>query len=97
MADNWRLEAECNGQGDAFYPETGRSKNEALAICRGCVVREKCLDYALENKEQWGIWGGMTAKDRRKLLRFKDQLNGVVFTNPRANAKKSKRSGFKIA
>lgn len=97
MATNWRLNAKCGGDTETFYPEKGRSKNDAIAICRQCPVREICLQYALDNDEQWGIWGGMTAKERRLLQNFRRQLSGIPTINPRSSIKKSKRSGFKLA
>jgi WhiB family redox-sensing transcriptional regulator len=38
-------------------------------VCRGCVVREECLEYALSNGEKFGIWGGMSERERRRLRR----------------------------
>ncbi len=42
---------------------------QAKAMCRDCPVREQCLEYALDNDERHGIWGGLTTKERRKLAR----------------------------
>lgn len=52
---------------EAFYPETGDHGHAALEICRRCPVRDACLTYALENDERFGIWGGTTALQRRRL------------------------------
>lgn len=56
---------------DLFFPETGEPAEPAKQVCAGCPVREPCLDYALEHAAigAWGIWGGMTERDRRKLKR----------------------------
>ncbi len=40
---------------------------EAKRVCVGCEVRSECLEYALENDERFGIWGGLSERERRKL------------------------------
>lgn len=52
---------------DLFYPEKGGSVREAKQVCARCPVRAECLEYALENDERFGIWGGESERDRRKL------------------------------
>ena len=52
---------------EAFFPEKGGNSRAAKSVCVGCEVRSDCLDYALTNDEQFGIWGGMTVLERRKL------------------------------
>ncbi|MFD6989278.1 WhiB family transcriptional regulator [Streptomyces sp. NPDC059943] len=47
----------------------GQEQNRAKSVCLGCHVRTECLAYALDNREEFGIWGGMTERDRRALLR----------------------------
>lgn len=65
----WDL-ANCLGvDPDLFFPERGASTKEAKEICRGCVVKKDCLEYALENGEKFGIWGGMSERERRRLRR----------------------------
>ena len=54
---------------DLFFPERGASTKEAKEVCRGCVVREDCLEYALSHGEKFGIWGGMSERERRRLRR----------------------------
>ncbi len=54
---------------DLFFPERGASTREAKEVCRGCVVREECLDYAITNGEKFGIWGGMSERERRRVRR----------------------------
>ncbi len=56
---------------DLFFPERGASTREAKEVCRGCVVREECLEYALDNGEKFGIWGGMSERERRRLRRVR--------------------------
>ena len=52
-----------------FYPERGESPDAALALCRRCGVRDECLAFALERNEQFGIWGGLTERERRRRRR----------------------------
>jgi len=66
----WQARANCMGvDPDLFFPECGASTREAKEVCRGCVVRDECLEYALENGEKFGIWGGMSERERRRLRR----------------------------
>jgi len=65
----WDL-ANCLGvEPDLFFPERGASTKEAKEVCRGCVVREDCLEYALDHGEKFGIWGAMSERERRRLRR----------------------------
>lgn len=50
-----------------FFPERGDKTEDAKKICKVCDVRSKCLAYSLTNNERFGIWGGHTEHDRRKL------------------------------
>ena len=69
-AGNWWDEANCLGvDPDLFFPERGASTREAKAVCRGCVVSDECLEYALRNSEKFGIWGGMSERERRRVRR----------------------------
>ena len=64
---HWWDQANCLGvDPDLFFPERGASTREAKAVCRGCVVQMDCLDYAIENSEKFGIWGGMSERERRR-------------------------------
>jgi WhiB family redox-sensing transcriptional regulator len=66
----WQRQANCMGvDPDLFFPERGASTREAKEVCRGCVVREDCLEFALVNGEKFGIWGGMSARARRRIRR----------------------------
>lgn len=53
---------------EAFFPEKGHSTREAKATCAACPVRTQCLEYALDHSERFGIWGGLSEKERRKLI-----------------------------
>ena len=66
----WQADALCaQTDPEAFFPEKGGSTREAKRICESCEVRSECLDYALENDERFGIWGGLSERERRKLRR----------------------------
>lgn len=66
----WQADALCaQTDPEAFFPEKGGSTREAKRICDGCEVRSECLDYALANDERFGIWGGLSERERRKLRR----------------------------
>ena len=67
---SWQDQANCLGvDPDLFFPERGASTKEAKEVCRGCVVREECLEFALSNGEKFGIWGGMSERERRRIRR----------------------------
>jgi len=69
-APTWQDLANCLGvDPDLFFPERGASTREAKEVCRGCVVRGDCLEYALTHGEKFGIWGGMSERERRRIRR----------------------------
>lgn len=62
----WQALAACAGlDANLFFPERGVSTAPAKAVCRGCPVKDECLDYALENKERFGVFGGLSERERR--------------------------------
>ena len=64
----WRQHGNCaNTDGEAFFPEKNNSPHMAKKVCARCSVRQQCLDYALAHNEQYGTWGGLTERERRKL------------------------------
>jgi WhiB family transcriptional regulator, redox-sensing transcriptional regulator len=66
----WQEQALCaQTDPEAFFPEKGGSTREAKRICSGCEVRAECLEYALANDERFGIWGGLSERERRRLRR----------------------------
>ena len=65
---SWQERALCaETDPEAFFPEKGGSTREAKKVCVGCDVRSECLEYALANDERFGIWGGLSERERRKL------------------------------
>jgi WhiB family transcriptional regulator, redox-sensing transcriptional regulator len=64
----WQADSLCaQTDPEAFFPEKGGSTRDAKKICSSCEVRSQCLEYALENDERFGIWGGLSERERRKL------------------------------
>lgn len=67
---SWQAQGNCLGvDPDLFFPERGGSTREAKGVCQGCVVRDACLEYALVNGEKFGIWGGLSERERRRIRR----------------------------
>jgi WhiB family redox-sensing transcriptional regulator len=66
--ESWRLDALCaETDPEAFFPEKGGSTREAKRVCAGCPVRLQCLEMALQNDERFGIWGGLSERERRRV------------------------------
>lgn len=66
----WQALARCaEADPEIFFPERGGSSKAARAVCNECCVRQECLRYALTNREQFGIWGGTSERERRRLRR----------------------------
>jgi WhiB family redox-sensing transcriptional regulator len=66
----WQERALCaQTDPEAFFPEKGGSTREAKQICNSCEVRTECLEYALGHDERFGIWGGLSERERRRLKR----------------------------
>lgn len=64
----WQERALCaQTDPEAFFPEKGGSTREAKRVCLTCEVRAECLEYALGHDERFGIWGGLSERERRKL------------------------------
>lgn len=72
---DWRRYAEClQYDGELFFPigETGPAVlqiEEAKLVCLRCDVRARCLEYALETRQEFGVWGAKSEKERRRILR----------------------------
>lgn len=64
----WQVDALCaQTDPEAFFPEKGGSTRDAKKVCGACAVRSECLEYALGNDERFGIWGGLSERERRRL------------------------------
>jgi WhiB family redox-sensing transcriptional regulator len=72
MPPAWMQQAWCVGVDDVyFFPARGRPdlEKKAKALCAGCPVRERCLEHALEQGEVFGVWGGTSEQERRRLAK----------------------------
>ena len=66
--ESWRQDALCaETDPEAFFPEKGGSTREAKRVCFGCAVRAECLEFALAGDERFGIWGGLSERERRRV------------------------------
>jgi WhiB family redox-sensing transcriptional regulator len=67
---SWQDAAMCRGiDPEVFHPQSDEEADEAKAICAACPVREPCLEYALLAREKLGVWGGLSERERRRVLR----------------------------
>lgn len=72
LALSWRAKGSCRGSDPSvFYPSPDDETlaHQAKMICGVCPVRRPCLEYALVSREKHGVWGGMTERERRRILR----------------------------
>jgi len=68
MNGDWRASARCaQDDPELFFPEKGKRSRDARAVCADCPVRAECLKYALAQGRVYGVWGGTTERERRKL------------------------------
>jgi WhiB family redox-sensing transcriptional regulator len=73
--DSWRDQGRCAEVDPMlFYPAKGESANPARMVCAGCEVRDQCLEWALATDQRWGVWGGTTEHDRRKIKRDRQDV-----------------------
>jgi WhiB family redox-sensing transcriptional regulator len=66
----WREHAACTGKTDKMFPEKSgyvADYEPAQRICATCPVRRECLRYAIDNNERYGVWGGTSPSERRRL------------------------------
>ncbi|MFF3313608.1 WhiB family transcriptional regulator [Streptomyces sp. NPDC002952] len=66
---DWSEDAACRTSDSEALFADGAGQTRAKAICTGCPVRAECLADALDNRIEWGVWGGLTERERRALLR----------------------------
>src|SRR5436309_10833685 len=71
---DWTSLASCNTTDPDELFVSGAAQNRAKAVCMGCPVRTECLSDALDNRVEFGVWGGMTERERRALLRRRPEV-----------------------
>ena len=70
MDTSWMMEGSCREQRPAvFFPSDGVGVDIARRICAACVVKERCLEYALAERIDHGVWGGASERERRRILK----------------------------
>ncbi len=69
--EDWTAQAACRDTSPDQLFVRGAEQNKVKQVCAGCSVRTECLVEALDNQIEWGVWGGMTERERRALLRRK--------------------------
>ncbi len=74
-APPWKEDAACRGTDpDVFFPSRGEDLVVARAVCAGCPVRGECLDFALAHNEKFGVWGGLSERERRRVRRGRREM-----------------------
>lgn len=70
MENSWKVRGACAGLNpEIFFPDNDEVAEEAKSICADCSVRISCLEHALASREKDGVWGGATARERRRIIR----------------------------
>jgi WhiB family redox-sensing transcriptional regulator len=76
--DNWMLAAKCRGINPGeFFPSDGTGVDKARRMCEQCPVKMECLNYALENHIEHGVWGGTSERERRRMQRRRREIAAV--------------------
>lgn len=70
---DWTTSAKCRGMGDALFPQPAEQRR-VRQVCADCPVRSACLAEALDNRIEYGIWGGLTERERRALLKRRSDV-----------------------
>jgi len=73
-ADDWASRGSCRTSDPDELFVQGAAQNRAKAVCMGCPVRTECLADALDNRVEFGVWGGMTERERRALLKRRSDV-----------------------
>lgn len=75
----WRFDGECYdlSRPDIFYPGKGESLKEGKAVCNECAMKQTCLEYALSNNEQFGLWGGTSERERARIRKQRTESRPI--------------------
>jgi WhiB family redox-sensing transcriptional regulator len=66
----WAVYSACrDADPEVFFASTRADERDALAVCDTCAVADQCLEFAIETRERFGVWGGTNERERRKMLR----------------------------
>lgn len=70
MDTTWMAKGNCRNEPPSrFFPSDGVGVEVARRICAGCPVKSRCLEYALEQRIDHGVWGGASERERRRILK----------------------------
>lgn len=68
--DGWMSLSECaDSAPGTFFPSDGKGVEVAKRICERCVVKEDCLEYAINTRQDHGVWGGTSERERRRIIK----------------------------
>jgi WhiB family redox-sensing transcriptional regulator len=82
LHSHWQRYARCNGiDPDLFFPERGEDSSFAKAVCKSCPVQETCLEFALLSGQKFGIWGGLSERQRRVIRKQRGLVDVEVSTD----------------
>jgi WhiB family redox-sensing transcriptional regulator len=84
---DWTSAAACNNADPDELFVTGAAQNRAKAVCTTCPVRTQCLADALDNRVEFGVWGGMTERERRAVLKRRPEVTSWKQLFAQAEAK----------
>jgi WhiB family redox-sensing transcriptional regulator len=94
-APDWQDSANCLGADPAlFYPERGASTREAREVCQACDVQPDCLEFSLQRSEKFGIWGGLSQREIRRVRRQRSQVAGTTISATMTSSEKLVESEF---
>jgi WhiB family redox-sensing transcriptional regulator len=76
---DWRRLAACRGtdRPDLFFPMRPAGVRKAKAVCARCPVKDQCLQWAMDSRQNFGVWGGKSEKERLRLRRLKISVNST--------------------
>lgn len=102
--DDWRHEAACAGpqyakHGELWFPNPAdeEGRKAAIRVCRTCPVIQQCRDWALDSRQDAGIWGGLDERERRALLRRQGRIRRqAARCGTRPGYKKHHRDGTPV-
>lgn len=96
LADRrWDAAAKClDADPEAFFPEKGGSTRAAKRLCAACTVSEQCLEWAQANGERFGVWGGLSERERKRLLTLGAPSEPTVHAGGRCRVPGCVRDGW---
>lgn len=77
MGMDWQKDAACQREDPEMWFSEGRANAKAKRICNSCPVRPKCLQWSLDEAQQWGMWGGVSQQERRQMILKSHRLTVV--------------------